>query len=55
MNRTLVLGYILILVLAFSVIFVESVVNKIILFFPLVFVTLGWIGYYVEYKENEDK
>ena len=55
MDRTLFLGYILILVLAFSVIFVEPVVNKIILFFPLVFVTLGWIGYYVEYKGKQDK
>ena len=55
MDRTLFLGYILILVLAFSVIFVESVVNKIILFFPLVFVTLAWIGYYVEYKGKQDK
>ena len=55
MDRTLILGYILILVLAFSVIFVESVVNKIILFFPLIFVTLGWIGYYADYKEKQDK
>ena len=55
MDRTLFFGYILILVLAFSVIFVESVVNKIILFFPLVFVTLGWIGYYADYKEKQDK
>ena len=55
MDRTLILGYILILVLAFGVIFVESIANKVILFFPLVFVSLGWIGYYIEHKDKQDK
>ena len=55
MNRTLIFGYILILTLGFGVIFTESTVNKIILFIPLAIITLAWIGYYAEYKEEKDK
>ena len=55
MDRTLFFGYILLLVLAFSIIFVESVIYKAILFIPLIFATLAWIGYYAEYKEEKDK
>ena len=43
------------LFLAFSIIFVESVLYKAILFVPLVFATLAWIGYYADYKEKQDK
>jgi len=55
MDRTLFLGYMFLLALAFSIIFVESVVYKAILFIPLVFATLAWIGYYVDFKEKQDK
>lgn len=55
MDRTLFFGYMFLLALAFSIIFVESVLYKVILFIPLVFATLAWIGYYADYKENKDK
>ena len=55
MDRTLFFGYILLLVLAFSIIFVESVIYKAILLIPLLFATLAWIGYYVDFKEKQDK
>ena len=55
MDRTLFFGYMFLLALAFSIIFVESVLYKAILFIPLVFATLAWIGYYADYKENKDK
>jgi len=55
MNRNLFIGYLVLLGLAISVITVKSVFYKAILFIPLVFATLAWIGYYADYKENKDK
>ena len=55
MDRNLFIGYLVLLGLALSVIKVESVVYKALLFIPLVISVLAWIGYYIDYKERLDK
>ncbi len=55
MDKNLLIGYLGLLGLALSVIAVESVIYKALLFIPLTFATLAWIGYYVDYKEKQDK
>jgi len=54
-DRNLFIGYLVLLGLALSVIKVESVVYKAVLFIPLCFCILAWIGYYLDYKERQDK
>jgi len=55
MDRNLFIGYLILLGLALSVIMVESVLYKCLLFIPLSFCILAWIGYYLDYKERQDK
>jgi len=55
MDRTLIIGYLVLVGLALSVIAVESVLYKAVLFIPLCFCILAWIGYYIDYKERQDK
>ena len=55
MDKNLFIGYLILLGLALSVIAVESVMYKALLFIPLTFATLAWIGYYNDYKERQDK
>jgi len=55
MDRNLFIGYLVLLGLALSVIKVQSVFYKAVLFIPLCFCILAWIGYYIDYKERQDK
>ena len=55
MDRNLFIGYLVLLGLALSVISVQSVLYKVLLFIPLSFCILAWIGYYIDYKERQDK
>ena len=55
MDRNLLIGYFVLVGLALSVIAVESVFYKAVLFIPLCFCILAWIGYYLDYKERQDK
>ena len=55
MDRNLFIGYLVLLGLALSVIKVQSVVYKVLLFIPLTICILAWIGYYNDYKERQDK
>tara|TARA_R110002074_G_scaffold172416_1_gene334984 strand:- start:249 stop:416 length:168 start_codon:yes stop_codon:yes gene_type:complete len=55
MDRNLFIGYLVLLGLALLVIAVQSVLYKALLFIPLTFATLAWIGYYSDYKERQDK
>jgi len=55
MDRNLIIGYLVLLGLGISVIAVESVFYKAVLFIPLCFCILAWIGYYIDYKERQDK
>ena len=55
MDRNLFIGYFVLVGLALSVIAVESVFYKAVLFIPLCFCILAWMGYYIDYKERQDK
>jgi len=55
MDRTLIIGYLVLVGLALSVIAVESVLYKALLFIPLTFATLAWIGYYSDYRGRQEK
>jgi hypothetical protein len=55
MDRNLLIGYLVILGLGLAAIKVESLMYKGLLFIPLIVAVLAWVGYYIDYKERQDK